>query len=181
MSARCLETDMGAPSNWQQVVPAQYASVPPELIGLPQWVLWKRVTRSGATKPTKIPYCVRTGQPASATDPTTWSTFGEVVATAADNDTYAGIGFVFTPGDPYVGIDLDNCIDARTGELTADAKDIVAAMESYTERTPSGNGLHIITRGKLPPEGRKKGNVEMYEAGRYFTVTGDVWPGARAI
>jgi hypothetical protein len=32
--------------------------------------------------------------------------------------------------------------------------------------------VHIIIRGKLPPEGRRKGQVEMYDAERYFTITG---------
>ena len=119
--------------------------------------------KDGAAKPTKVPYAVRTGWAASTTDPSTWATFEEAVAAAAANDAYAGIGFVFTENDPYVGIDLDNCIDAITGELTAEASSIVTAIESYTERTPSGNGLHIIVRGKLPEEGRKKGNIEMYD------------------
>ena len=132
--------------------------------------------KPGASKATKIPYSARTGVPASTTDPLTWATFNEAVAAKTANDAYAGIGFVFTAGDPYVGIDLDNCIDAVSGELTAEAKGIVTAIDSYTERTPSGNGLHIIARGTLPAGGRKKGAVEMYDAARYFTMTGDSWP-----
>jgi hypothetical protein len=108
-------------------------------------------------------------------DSRTWVTFEEAVAAKAANNAYAGIGFVFTAGDPYVGIDLDNCID-ESSELTVEAEGIVKAVDSYTERTPSGKGLHLIARGRLPRGGRKKGPFEMYEEGRYFTMTGDVWP-----
>ena len=147
---------MGATPNWQHVVPTPYAALPPELLVLPQWVVWKRVMKPGASKATKIPYSARTGAPASTTDASTWATFDAAVAASTANEAFAGIGFVFTAGDPYVGIDLDNCIDAKSGELTAEAKSIVTAIDSYTERTPSGNGLHIVARGKLQAGGRKK-------------------------
>ena len=172
---------MGARPNREQVVPPKYAALPPELLSLPQWVVWKRVMKPGASKATKIPYSARTGPPASTTDASTWATFDEAVAAKNANDAYAGIGFVFTAGDPYVGIDLDKCIDPASGELTAEAKNIVTVIDSYTERTPSGNGLHIIARGTLPPGGRKKGDIEMYDAGRYFTMTGDSWPDTNCV
>src|SRR5262245_12947903 len=79
----------------------EYAAFPRELCALPQWVVWKRVTKEGATKPTKIPYAARTGHPAVTTDPDTWATFDEAVAALAANETYTGIGFVFTEADPY--------------------------------------------------------------------------------
>ena len=82
---------------------------------------------------------------------------------------------LFYGRNPYVGIDLDNCIDAATHELTAEANSIVAAINGYTERTAVGMAFTLSSR-EIPPEGRKKGNVEMYEASRYFTVTGDQWP-----
>jgi putative DNA primase/helicase len=172
---------MGARPNWEQVVPSKYAALPRELLVLPQWVVWKRVMKPGASKATKIPYSARTGVPASTTDPLTWATFDEAAAAKTANDAYTGIGFVFTAGDPYVGIDLDKCIDPASGELTAEAKSIVTAIDSYTERTPSGNGLHIIARGTLPAGGRKKGDIEMYDAGRYFTMTGDSWPDTNCV
>ena len=84
-----------------------------------------------------------------------------------------GIGFVFTADDPFVGVDLDHCRDPETGEVEPWAQEIVDELDSYTEVSPSKTGLHSIVNGKLPPGGRRKGRVEMYEAGRYFTVTGD--------
>jgi primase-polymerase (primpol)-like protein len=42
-----------------------------------------------------------------------------------------------------------------------------------TTETTLGTGVHIIVQGSLPPKGRKKGQVEMYDARRYFCMTGD--------
>jgi primase-polymerase (primpol)-like protein len=50
--------------------------------------------------------------------------------------------------------------------------DIALRIDSYTEVSPSGAGLRIWTPGVLPPGGRRKGYVEMYDGGRYLTVTG---------
>ena len=61
----------------------------------------------------------------------------------------------------------------KTGEDTIIAE-FVDTLQSYTELSRSGNGIHIICRGKLPPSGRRKGNVEMYENGRFFVMTGNI-------
>jgi putative DNA primase/helicase len=88
-----------------------------------------------------------------------------------------GIGFVVTPQDPFVGIDLDHCRHPETGDIAAWARHIVDDFDSLTEITPSETGLRIwITThdGLLPggAHGRRKGPVEVYSAGRFFTVTG---------
>lgn len=125
---------------------------------------------------------------ANSTDPSTWGTFEQAVSVIGrkcivgnDDGTVEGIGFVFSP--PYCGIDIDHCIDSETGEINSKALDIVAEMNSYTERSPSGTGIHIIYKGEVHSEWKKKqGNalgentdIEMYQTGRYFTVTGDVF------
>lgn len=94
-------------------------------------------------------------------------------------ETYGldGIGFMFSVSDPYTGIDLDKCLNAETGELEPWAQRCVDLFNSYTEITPSGKGLHIIIRGKLPGKGRKKGKFEVYDRGRFFTFTGNVFDG----
>ncbi len=150
-----------------------------ELSTLTQWVLWKMAPPlPGKTKPRKIPMDAQTGQPASATDPGTWVTMdAALTAYAQHRDTLAGVGYVFTADDPYVGIDLDSCRDPESGELAAWARGIVEALDSYTEISPSGAGVHIFVRAHLPPGGRKRGKVEMYDAGRYFTVTATPLPG----
>ena len=86
-------------------------------------------------------------------------------------------GFVFTKDDPSAGIDLDECRDPQTGELNAFAQNVIEKMNSYTELSPSGKGLHIWVEGKLPGSGINQGHIEMYDNKRYFTVTGQTLPG----
>jgi primase-polymerase (primpol)-like protein len=81
-----------------------------------------------------------------------------------------GVGIVL--GEGLVGIDLDRCRDVQTGDIEPWASEIIHSLDSYTEVSPSGSGVHILVRGTLPPGGRRKGNIEMYPDGRYFTVTG---------
>jgi len=141
--------------------------MPEDFRALRQWVCWQEETRDG--KLTKVPYSVHGGK-ADATAPATWTTFDNAIAYTQEHDL-AGIGFVFTAEDSFSGIDLDGCVDLETGELETWAADVVRAFDSYTELSPSGTGLHILARGKLPRCG-KRGTVEMYDRNRYFTVTG---------
>lgn len=141
--------------------------MPQELRDRPQWVVWKYVDRPDRPKPTKEPR--RADNPnrkASTTNPKTWATFEQAVAAleAGDPD---GIGFVFTQEDPYVGVDLDD------GLPDTDRAAITLALDSYTETSPSGDAEHVIVRASLNGHGRnRKGPFEVYEDGRYFTVTG---------
>jgi putative DNA primase/helicase len=144
------------------------AAIPAELRALAQWVVWRYEHRDA--KPTKVPCCPAMGARASSTDPTTWTTFEEAVE-AWRQGGYVGVGFVFGKTNPYCGIDLDDCVDGA-GEVSADAAQIVHRLNTYTEISPSGRGVKLFLRGKLPARGRRKGKVEMYDCGRFFTVTG---------
>jgi putative DNA primase/helicase len=102
----------------------------------------------------------------------TWSTFWEALE-AYETGRYAGIGFVFCSADPYSGIDLDKCRNPETGELTPNARAILNGFEgAHIEVSPSGTGVHIIVRGKLPEKGKRRKWVEAYSQDRYFTITG---------
>jgi len=146
------------------------SAIPRALRSADQWVVWKYETRDG--KRTKVPYNPHDGRNASSTDPETWSTFADALLYHRDNDWTDGVGLVVTSADDFVGIDLDHCRDDQTGKIEPWARAIVDALDSYTEITPSNEGLRIFVRGRLPEGGRKRGNVEMYESGRYLTVTG---------
>ena len=149
--------------------------LPAELRACAQWVVWRVELRNG--KPTKVPYAVD-GRPASTTDPSTWAAFHEAVSCLRQGDV-AGIGFVFTAADPFVGVDLDGAID---GDQAAPwAAEIVAELDSYTEVSPSGRGLHVLVRGELRAAGNRRGPVEMYDRERYFTMTGRVYEGRATI
>ena len=145
-------------------------ALPAELTARPQWVAWRSEVRG--SKPTKVPYSPRAARSASSTHPRTWGTYAQALA-CCERQGMAGIGYVFSPEDPYTGIDLDQCLDPASGIIQSWAHDIITALSSYTERSPSGTGVHIILAGKLPTGGRKRGHVEMYDRGRFFTMTGE--------
>ncbi len=142
-------------------------SIPEELRVRPQWVVWRAV----GEKPDKVPYSTRTGRKASSTDLLTWSTFEEAVE-AHKAGGFDGVGFVFSSGDPFSGIDLDRCVDPNTGKVAVWAMEIVRYFGSYSELSATGTGIHIIVKGEVP--NRRKGNVEVYSSKRFFTVTGHV-------
>lgn len=155
-------------------------NIPGELRELRQWVAYRRIaSKKRPGKTDKIPVDPGTGKNASSTNPATWGTL-EAALARATRDNLAGVGFVFTIQDSFVGIDLDDVIDAQ-GHIEAWAMDHIKLCASYTERSQSGTGVHIITRGKLPPGGCKRGKVEMYDAGRFFVCTGDVLTDYRTI
>ncbi|MFO8053874.1 MAG: hypothetical protein R6U19_01750 [Bacteroidales bacterium] len=45
-------------------------------------------------------------------------------------------------------------------------------LESYSAISPSGTGLRIIVKAQLPPDGRKNEGIEVYQDGRFLTITG---------
>lgn len=152
--------------------------IPEAMARTPQWVLWKLEQRNG--KGCKVPYQVN-GDKASSTDPTHWSTFEEVLQ-VCERGGWAGIGFVFSVSDDFVGIDLDNCF-TDDGEAEPWAQDVLSWFPSYTELSPSGKGLKIFLQGqpnlargrRLNIPGKAGAHLEIYSSGRYFTVTGDQW------
>jgi hypothetical protein len=136
---------------------------------LRQWLCWRQEERMG--KATKIPYSPSTGQRASSTNPQTWAGYQEALR-ACEEQGYGGIGFVFTPEDDLCGVDLDGCLNPETGEMEGWAQEIVEELDSYTEVSPSGTGVHVLVRATLPEGRNRKGRFEAYDQGRYFTVTG---------
>lgn len=150
--------------------------VPVELTSRKQWVVWKAVPKKKEPgKFTKVPYNPITKRKASSTRPGDWVSFEDVVEAYTFDSQWSGIGFVFAPGDDIVGIDLDHCFK-EDGDLTDDALLTVNTMDSYTERSPSGKGLHIICRGRLPGAGHcdNRNGREIYSHGRFFTITADL-------
>jgi primase-polymerase (primpol)-like protein len=112
------------------------------------------------------------GGRAAVDDSTTWSGFRKAVSAFRSHTAFDGIGFVFSAADPYVGIDLDDCRDPATGDLEPWARTIIRQLDTYTEVSPSGTGIHCLCEGVIPGERRRRGDIELYDDDRYFTVTG---------
>ncbi len=159
------------------VAPPVLANIPASLKTLPQWVCWRLEEVNG--RKTKVPYAPKAGGKASSTDPATWSSF-EDATTAFEHGGYAGVGFVFAANE-IVGVDLDHCL--KDGVLHPDAEHIVKTLNSFTEVSPSGDGLHVILLGKKPTASCAKpdmpwgGECAIYEKSRFFVVTGQVYGG----
>lgn len=151
--------------------------IPLELRDRAQWVCWSLEEKEG--KPTKIPKNPKTGSNAMANDPGTWGKFDQAVRRweAHKNNGIAGVGYEFSKEDPFTGVDLDKCRNAETGEIEEWAWQIIKRLNSYTEISPSGQGVHIIIAGTVPPGGNKRGRVEIYSQRHYFTMTGCHLPG----
>lgn len=170
-----------------------FSQIPAELKALRQWVTWRFVIRTnekGETTLTKPPFSPHApATEADVTDPSTWGTFDDAFRCMQENESLVdGIGFVFTDQDEYFGIDIDD--EAKVEQEQLDhrrrvANDILTNVPSYSELSPSGNGIHIIARGRLPQGAAGKRNsklqIEVYGAKRFFTMTGRVFNRRTAI
>ncbi len=140
----------------------RYDTLPPEILSLKQWVnVWSN---------SKIPMQSTEMLGASSSNPDTWSDFSTAVK-AVEKGTYDHIGFVFADNG-IVGIDIDAGFD-EDGFLSELSVDCMRAAQSYTEKSRSGRGIHILVKGVLPFKGRNnRSGVEIYQSGRYFIMTG---------
>lgn len=161
-----------------------FDKIPECLKVLPQWVLWRVESRATGELPTKIPYQPNGLHRAMANNAKSWGSF-EIVRRRFEAGGFDGIGFEFSAGDGFCGIDLDGCRNPVTGEVSAWAKEVVLQIGSYAEISPTQTGVKIWCIAKSPFEtGRKrevKGApvvcdktpaVEIYEQSRFFAVTG---------
>lgn len=136
-------------------------NIPTELKELEQWVC--------ANSDSKMPMSAYGYEPASSTNPDSWADFEQAKA-AVEGQFYEWPGFVFADNG-IVGIDID--AGYEDGLLSPLAADIIGHCKSYTEKSKSGRGFHILLRGSLPFKGKNnlKG-VEIYKTSRYFIITG---------
>jgi len=141
-----------------------YENIPDELKRLEQWVC--------ACNDSKVPMKAFANEAASSTNPSTWADFDTAVS-SVEVGNYDYAGFVFN-SNGIVGIDIDTGYD-EDGFISELGADIIRHCKSYTEKSKSGRGFHILLHGDLPFKGKNnlKG-VEIYKAARYFIMTGDI-------
>ena len=137
-----------------------YELIPEELRAIPKWICWRgEYDQKHPEKPKKVPINPHTGGMASSTNSATWTTFENAVQMSKK---YSGIGFVFD-GTGYFGIDIDNRKDDLDAFLAGDKDNLIGefvrTMQSYTERSQSGTGIHILCKGHLPKGRRRSGDI----------------------
>ena len=153
--------------------------VPETLTEREAWVCWRYKFDTDRDEWTKVPVDADTGGFAKSTDPDTWVSFATALAyhERAGTDT-DGVGFVVHDGDTVLGLDLDDCREPETGDLEAWAAELLEDVSTYAEVSPSGTGLRLFGLGFVPDGGNRgdvdagAGHLEMYDSGRYLTVTG---------
>lgn len=180
--------------------------IPETLRGHQAWICWRTQCRDCWTvaeygtdecpecgsEPSKVPVNPRTGDMASSTDADTWASLSDALEYhsrgATDTD---GIGYVFDEDSVLVGVDLDDVRDPATGEIEPWAMEVVDELDSFTEVSVSGTGLHIYAVGIKPGDACKENGLpstldrfdgselEMYDSARYFALTGEQLPGTR--
>jgi hypothetical protein len=153
-----------------------YHEIPEELQQYPNWVVWspeKRTNRSGETREVKILYNVQTGRLAKSNDPSTWATFPNAIR--ALKRGYHGLAFSLVK--PLIAADLDGC---RQNGICEDwASQILDALDTYAEISPSETGAHALAKGELPTGPRQKDfkdrphhGVALYDEHRFICMTG---------
>lgn len=152
--------------------PVKPEKIPHELTQLPQWIGYQLAPKTNG-KTDKIPKNPHTGGNASVTAPATWSDFLTALDFAYCSEDADGVAIVLSGQDNLVVVDIDDCV-LPDGSLKPAAQEIVAELNSYSEISPSGRGVHLFAFGKLPPGRRRsqKLGIEMYETERFMTVTG---------
>ena len=145
-------------------------NIPKEIQDIRQWIVWgyRKNKKDAWSKPPIHPHKFM------PSDTSFKMSFEEVMTLYFQFPTKIdGIGFVPTPDDPYIGLDLDKCLDGE--KITQFAKNVVKASHTYWERSPSETGLRGLIKGELNCPGGKAsvGTFEAFESVNYVTITGD--------
>lgn len=151
----------------------KYSHLPDKMRKARRWLVWVLVPQVKG-KPKKEPHYVsgtkRHGTLDSAEDVAQMATFDDALE-ALKTGRYTGLGFALGPdgnGGFWQGVDLDHLPEHPELQTIADD------LPGYTERSPSGDGLHAIGYGrKFDALGSNTTGIEAYSYGRYFTVTAD--------
>ena len=123
-----------------------------------------------ASQADEPPYNARTGAKADTTDPATWCKF-----TTAERvrGRYDGIGYAFAPDDGMVRRLHSPSVQSAVGRhRPVGARSILNDTRSYTEMAERVRAARAAP-GHAPVRGAQAAAVEMYDRGRYFTMTGD--------
>lgn len=140
------------------------------------WLCWGNRTVDTAGKANKQPFPFGHTVTADPTNPALWASYEDCVHWR-DVHNFRGLGFAFSLEVGIVGIDFDHCV--TDGVIQPEVLKIITHLDSYTEYSPSGTGIHVLIYG-VKPEAFTASRVklpgglmmEVYDSKRYFTVTG---------
>jgi len=175
-----IDTEWGILVNWLHMqlgevyqFPLYPAEIPAELKSGRLWICCDR---------DKVPLVATLRgkpEPASSTNPDTWHYFQDALY-AYKARRFCGVGRVFEKDAGVVGVDIDHCRDPHTGRINTYGREILDALDSYSEVSPSGAGVKVWVYADIPASKVKDG-LEIYRSGRYFTLTGQILPQYRSM
>jgi hypothetical protein len=164
-------------------------NIPAALRKAKRWAPWAAPWDAEKQKYGKVPH--RADRPTSGLSNGSmagWTTFEKALAAyQANPGLLAGVGYLMTGAHGVTGVDLDNCV--KDGQIAPWATEIIAKLDSYTEISPSGTGLHVMLLGDLDadwsaklgdgPHTSKSPGIDVYGGGaRFLTITGARVPGS---
>jgi hypothetical protein len=165
-------------SSVPKLVPPFLPSVPGELKELNQWLPWRAEGKSLKEGWDIVPYNLQTGEKANLNDPSSWLNLMTALGSLF-GEKFTGIGFAVSKNDPYVGFDIDNCVD-EAGNIDVAVSKIITDVNSYSEFSPSRKGVQILCKGKLPLGGGRRFNYpkvgmtfKIYDSDRFLALTGN--------
>ena len=171
-----MDLHVSASVSMGSVMANDYVDLPVQMLSAKRWLLYKKEPNQDSNKkPRKVPYYVtgikRHGVLDTPADQEKFTSFEEALH-VLNKGGYAGMGFALGPvggtENCWQGIDIDGISDHP--ELS----DVVSDLPGYTEKSPSGNGMHAIGYGrKFETLGSNATGIEAYSSGRFFTVTAD--------
>lgn len=164
------------------LLPVNVDGIPASMMATARWAPWRAVWDGKKQKYEKIPH--RADRPAAGLSNKStkgWATFHEALAAYhQDPGLFAGVGYLMTGPHGLIAVDLDHCVSA--GVVEPWAAEVIAKLDSYTELSPSGNGLRVMIEGELERDWMNHDRgIEVYagQAARFVTITGAKLPGSR--
>lgn len=156
-----------------QILPVRPDSIPTELKQLRRWAIWIAERKSPDTpKLDKVPrQALNPSRKAKSNDPTTWCSFEEALAAYEARATTGADGLLIATGGGLAGVDLDTVVDPSTGELTDEARAVLATLNTYAELSVSGTGARCFAFGP-PDDCVRFKEVEVYAKSQFLSVTG---------
>ncbi len=178
---QCATVDSNEANANHLVIEEGEFHVPSELREMENWICYRLEEHDGETK--KVPRDPQ--EPAKMwkcdpTDPDNGVTFSEAMdavdqsKSVNGDDGYDGVGFQIIEENDVAGVDFDDVLD-EDGVMDQWAYKILMSCKSFAEVSPSGRGTHVLTYGELDSDYKNRNDnlgLEMYEEGRFFTVTG---------
>lgn len=162
-------TTQASPSLTKGPTPAfdpTYAKIPQSMRELKRWLAFEVTWDAAANKFKKRPV---NSKGMGINDPEDAESFESMLAFVRKHQGFV-LGFYIE--EPFIGTDIDDCRNAKTGVVDPKVMEIIRSLNTWTESSVSGTGIHAFMTGKKPGDSCRKGSVEIYSHSRPIAITG---------